>query len=65
MAPARLAVPKERIGFVSSNGWDVAGAATCGLVPFWVSRTAAPAEELGQPAARSVRALDELAALVA
>jgi 2-haloacid dehalogenase len=65
MAPVRLAVPKERIGFVSSNGWDVAGAATYGLVPFWVSRTAAPAEELGQPAARSVRALDELAALVA
>jgi len=65
MAPARLAVPKERIGFVSSNGWDVAGAATYGLVPFWVSRTAAPPEELGQPTARTVRALDELAALVA
>jgi 2-haloacid dehalogenase len=65
MAPARLAVPKERIGFVSSNGWDVAGAASCGFVPFWVNRSGAPAEELGQPAARVVRGLDELVALVA
>ena len=60
LAPAHLAVARERIGFVSSNGWDVAGAATFGLVPFWVNRAGAPAEELGQPEARVVRGLDEL-----
>jgi 2-haloacid dehalogenase len=64
LAPARLGVPKERIGFVSANGWDVAGAGTFGLVPFWVNRSGAPAEELGQPAARALRGIDELAALV-
>jgi len=62
LAPARLAVARERIGFVSSNGWDVAGAATFGLVPFWVNRAGAPPEELGQPEARAVRGHDELAA---
>jgi len=63
MAPARLAVPKERIGFVSANGWDVAGAATFGFVTFWVNRAGAPPEELGQPAARVLRGLDELVAI--
>jgi 2-haloacid dehalogenase len=38
--------PRE-IVFVSSNGWDVAGAAWFGFTAFWLNRQNAPAEELG------------------
>ncbi len=34
LAPARLGLPREAIGFVSSNAWDVAGAATYGFAGF-------------------------------
>ncbi|MFM0419865.1 haloacid dehalogenase type II [Paraburkholderia aromaticivorans] len=40
------AEPRE-IVFVSSNGWDVAGAAWFGFTTFWLNRQNAPAEELG------------------
>lgn len=46
LAPARLRIPKEKIGFVSSNGWDVAGAKSFGFKTFWINRTGAPVEEL-------------------
>ncbi|MFP3562763.1 haloacid dehalogenase type II [Paraburkholderia sp. SIMBA_030] len=38
--------PRE-IVFVSSNGWDVAGATWFGFTTFWLNRQNAPAEELG------------------
>lgn len=38
--------PRE-IVFVSSNGWDVAGASWFGFTTFWLNRQNAPAEELG------------------
>jgi 2-haloacid dehalogenase len=45
-------VPAERICFLSSNGWDVAGAATFGFRVVWVNRARAPRECLpGAPAA--------------
>jgi 2-haloacid dehalogenase len=40
------ALPRE-IVFVSSNGWDVAGATWFGFTTFWLNRQNAPAEELG------------------
>lgn len=40
------ATPRE-IVFVSSNGWDVAGATWFGYTTFWVNRARNPAEELG------------------
>jgi 2-haloacid dehalogenase len=40
------AQPRE-IVFVSSNGWDVAGATWFGFTTFWLNRQSAPAEELG------------------
>ena len=43
----RLGVPRTMIGFVSSNGWDVAGAKTFGFRAFWVNRAGAPVERLG------------------
>ncbi|AFJ86197.1 MULTISPECIES: haloacid dehalogenase type II [Burkholderia] len=40
------AQPRELV-FVSSNAWDVAGAAWFGYTTFWLNRTGAPADELG------------------
>ena len=40
------AEPRE-IVFVSSNGWDVAGATWFGFTTFWLNRQNAPLEELG------------------
>jgi 2-haloacid dehalogenase len=40
------AQPRELV-FVSSNGWDVAGATWFGFTTFWLNRQHAPAEELG------------------
>lgn len=38
---------KSTIGFVSSNGWDIAGAASYGFQTFWINRGGAAVEELG------------------
>jgi len=61
LGPARLGLPRERIGFVSSNGWDVAGARAFGLPAIWVNRQGAPPEELGVVPDLEVRDLDGLA----
>ncbi len=47
LGPARLGLPKESLGFVSSNCWDVAGAKAYGFPVVWVNRARAPLEELG------------------
>jgi 2-haloacid dehalogenase len=47
LGPARLGLARETIGFVSSNGWDVAGAKAFGFQTVWVNRPGAPLEELG------------------
>ncbi|HET9387581.1 MAG TPA: haloacid dehalogenase type II [Gemmatimonadales bacterium] len=61
----RLCVATRHIGFVSSNSWDVAGAASAGLTTFWVRRAGAePEEELGFPATHVVGALTEVPALL-
>src|SRR5262249_41174608 len=41
LAPERLGVRPAELGFVSSNAWDVAGAASTGLLTFWIQRRAA------------------------
>jgi 2-haloacid dehalogenase len=46
LAPLALALAPEEIVFVSSNGWDVAGAAAFGFRTCWCNRANAPAEEL-------------------
>jgi 2-haloacid dehalogenase len=49
IATAQLELPAEAIGFVSSNGWDAAGAKSFGFRAFWVNRGGAPEERLGSP----------------
>jgi 2-haloacid dehalogenase len=47
LAPRKLGVPKEEIGFVSSNCWDATGAKAYGFQVFWINRGAAVPDELG------------------
>lgn len=46
-AHAKTRVGGGRVGFVSANGWDVAGATSAGLRAVWVNRIDAPVERLG------------------
>jgi 2-haloacid dehalogenase len=65
LAPERLGVGNAALGFVSSNSWDAAGAASAGLRTFWIQRSAAePPEELGFGAEQVVHALTDLVPLV-
>jgi 2-haloacid dehalogenase len=65
LAGTHLRVDVSSLGFVSSNNWDVNGAASAGLTTFWIQRTVGePAEELGFPAARVVTSLTDLATAV-
>jgi 2-haloacid dehalogenase len=61
LGPARLGLARDAIGFVSSNGWDVAGARAFGFQVVWVNRQGAPLEELGVTPDLEVRDLGELA----
>ena len=65
LGPERLGIDRSVLGFVSSNAWDVAGAASAGLTTFWIQRTPGePPEELGFAAHHVVAALTDLTALV-
>lgn len=56
-------VPASSIGFVSSNGWDAAGAAAFGFRVAWVNRAGLPAERLPVAPAKTVGSLQQLAAM--
>jgi len=47
LAVRRLNLPKERIGFVSSNCWDALGAKSYGFKVYWINRGGAPIDRLG------------------
>ena len=47
LGPETLGVSAGELLFVSSNGWDVAGAKAFGYQVGWCNRTGAPEEELG------------------
>jgi 2-haloacid dehalogenase len=64
IAEEKLGVTRSLIGFVSSNGWDAAGAKSFGFKVFWVNRGGAPVERLGVRPDATVRNLKELAELV-
>jgi 2-haloacid dehalogenase len=61
LAVRRLQLPKERIGFVSSNCWDALGAKSYGFTVYWVNRTGAPVDALGFTPDAQVKSLAELA----
>jgi 2-haloacid dehalogenase len=47
LAVDAMSVPRRDMLFVSSNGWDAAGAKAFGLPVMWVNRAGAPTERLG------------------
>ena len=55
-----LGVPKERIGFVSSNCWDALGAKSFGFRVYWINRLKAPVDRLGLQPDAIVGSLDEV-----
>ncbi len=64
IAEDQLGVPRSLMGFVSSNGWDAAGAKSFGFRAFWVNRSGAPVERLGVRPDAIVKDLTELADLL-
>ena len=64
LAVNKLQIAPSRIGFVSSNGWDAAGAKAFGFTVFWVNRANAPREELGVMPDHVLSTLGELPALL-
>ena len=60
LAVERFGVPKERIGFVSSNFWDAAGAKSFGFQVIWINRGGVAAERLGFQPDRVLRTLAAL-----
>ena len=64
IAEDELGVSRAMMGFVSSNGWDAAGAKSFGFRAFWVNRAGAPVERLGVRPDEIVKDLGELASLL-
>ena len=60
LGPKTLGLPAGELLFVSSNGWDVAGAKAFGYQVAWCNRTGAFEEELGVRADYVVTRLDQL-----
>jgi len=60
LGPRALGIPAGDLLFVSSNGWDVAGAKAFGYQVAWCNRLGAPEEELGVRADFVIGRLDQL-----
>jgi 2-haloacid dehalogenase len=57
-------IAAEEVVFVSSNRWDVMGAASFGFRPVWVNRVGSPDEYPEHPPVRVLAALSDLTSLV-
>ena len=60
LAVRRLKVPKERVGFVSSNCWDALGAKSYGFQVYWINRGGAPVDRLGFTPDAQLKSLADL-----
>jgi 2-haloacid dehalogenase len=65
LAETRLGVKREEIGFVSSNGWDVAGGKAFGFHAVWLNRQNASAEALGVEPDQIIYSAAELTSVLA
>ncbi len=61
IAVDHFGVPRSDLLLVSSNGWDVAGAASFGMRTYWINRRGAPLEQLGVNPTGIGRSLTDLA----
>ena len=64
LACDRLAIAPGQAVFVSSNGWDAAGAARFGFRSVWVNRSGAPVDRLPHSPAHMLPDLSQLPDLV-
>lgn len=64
LAADHLGLAPSRIGFVSSNGWDAAGAKAFGFMAIWVNRADTPIERHGPKPDAIVGSLWELPGLL-
>jgi 2-haloacid dehalogenase len=64
LAVDRLGLAPHRICFVSSNGWDAAGAASFGFAAVWANRSGAPRELLPAEPVAEIPSLDALPGLL-
>ncbi|HRK24014.1 MAG TPA: haloacid dehalogenase type II [Beijerinckiaceae bacterium] len=60
LVAGRLGLPMAAVTLVSSNRWDIAGAAACGMPGIWVNRTGQPDEYPDLAPVRIITRLDEL-----
>lgn len=64
LVEARLGVRPQDVMFVSSNGWDIAGAARFGFRTAWVNRAGQPRDRLPHRPAHTIPDLTHLARLL-
>ena len=64
LAVDRLRIPAEKICFLSSNYWDVSGAALFGFRVVWINRIAAKSDPLPGEPEREIDSLSALPALL-
>lgn len=62
LAPAAFECAPERILFVTSNGWDAAGASWYGFTTFWINRHGQPLEALDVAPTATGRTMDDVVA---
>jgi 2-haloacid dehalogenase len=65
LGPDAFGHPAADLLFVSSNGWDAAGAAWFGYRCFWLNRAGAPPERLNTPPIATGRSMNDLLAYLA
>ncbi len=64
LGPEAFGHPASELLFVSSNGWDVAGAGWFGYPGYWINRADAPHERLDAPPVASGRTMADLVAFL-
>jgi 2-haloacid dehalogenase len=57
-------MPRHKICFISSNSWDIAGAASYGFNSIWINRYNRTPEHLPYQADKEINKLSELANIV-
>ncbi len=56
----QLALPRNKICFISSNSWDIAGAASYGFNSVWINRYNRTAEHLPYKADKEISSLSDM-----
>ena len=60
----QLGLPRNKICFVSSNSWDIAGAASYGFNSVWINRYNRTPEHLPYQAGKEISKLSELTSMI-